>query len=123
MALVTATEVKEILDTDLTDTIIDAFILAADSTVDEVLGNDTTLSAALKKEIERWLCAHFIAATREQQLQKGGAGGASVTYQGVTGKGLESTFYGQQVMMMDTTGKMRSLTGRLASLKAITSFA
>jgi len=121
-ALVTPTEVKQIIDTDLADDIINAFILAADSVVVEVLGTDTTLTAARKKVIERWLTAHLVATTREPQMIKGGAGGASVTYQGITGKGLESTFYGQQCMLLDTTGKMRGLTGKVASMKAVASF-
>jgi len=118
----TATEVKQILDTDLSDTIVDAYILGASAVVDEVLGSDTTISSTLKEEIERWLAAHMIAATREQQASEEGAGGAKIKYQGVTGKGLEATMYGQQVLAMDTTGKMRKLSGRAASITAVTSF-
>lgn len=123
--LVTVAEVQEIIDTTLTEPSITAYISAADSVVQAVLGTDTTLTANHKKEIEQWLAAHLIASTQEPQISKAEAGGASVTYQGVTGKGLESTLYGQQVLIMDTTGKMRQIEvgGKFASLSAITSFA
>jgi len=123
MARATASEVKNIIETDLSDTVIDVYISSASEVVTNVLGSDTTLSDTLKKNIEMWLTAHLIASTREQQIQKAGAGGASVTYQGVTGKGLEATLYGQQVLAMDTTGKMAAtMMKQTASLSAITSF-
>jgi len=119
---VTAAEVKQIIDTDLADEVVDAFILGANHTVTEVLGDDTNLSDGHKKEIERWLAAHLIAATREQQIQKAGAGGANVTYQGQTGMGLEATLYGQQCIRLDTTGKLAALGAKRAKITAITSF-
>ena len=120
---VTAYEVKQIIDTDLADSVVEAFILGANYTVTEVLGDDTDLADGHKKEIERWLSAHLLASTREQQIQKAGAGGASVTYQGQTGNGLGATLYGQQVLALDTTGKMAAtLSKRRISLAAVTSF-
>ena len=120
---VTAAEVKQIIDTDLVDSVVDAFILGANYTVTEVLGSDTTIVEGHKKEIERWLAAHLIAATREQQIQKAGAGGADITYQGKTTMGLNATLYGQQVLALDTTGKMMAaLSKQSVSLTAVTSF-
>ena len=120
---VTAAEVKMIIDTDLTDLVVDAFILGANVTVTEVLGSDTSITDAHKKEIERWLAAHLLAATREQQTQKAGAAGASITYQGQTGMGLNSTLYGQQVLALDTTGKMAgAMSKQRASISAVESF-
>jgi len=130
MTLVSPAEVKQIIDTDLSDDIVNTFIESADALVSEVLGDDDTITDDHRKSIELWLSAHFIAATREQQIQKAGAGGADVVYQGVTGKGLESTYYGQQVLILDTTGKIAEIIrkniisgkGGNAFLKAITSF-
>ena len=123
MARTTASEVKKIIDTDLDTSVVDVYISSASEVVTNVLGSDTSLSDTLKKNIEMWLAAHLIASTREQQIQKAGAGGANVTYQGVTGKGLEATLYGQQVLAMDTTGKMAAtIAKQKASLIAITSF-
>lgn len=122
MARTTADEVKQIIDTDLSDTIIEGYISGATEVVTYVLGSDTTMSVELKTEIERWLTAHMIASTREQQLSEAKAGPASAKFQGKTGMGLDATLYGQQVKAMDTTGKFATLGGKRASIKAITSF-
>jgi len=118
----TATKVKQILDTDLDDTIVEAYIAGASYTLDEVYEGDTELSDDLLAEIERWFAAHMIAATRERQATKEGAGGASITYQGVTGEGLKSTLYGQQVLSMDPTGKIAALGRKRATMYAVPSF-
>jgi hypothetical protein len=119
-----AEKVKQIIDTDLSDDIIDAYILAANYTITEVLGSDTELSSDHKTELERWLTAHLISATRERQAKEEGAGGAYIKYEGITGEGLKATMYGQQVLAMDTTGKLAVYTGakKAASIYAVTSF-
>ena len=122
MARTTATEVKQILDTDLADPIVDAYIVGANALVTEVIGNNTSLSDTLKEEIERWLTAHMIAATRERQLVSGEAGGAKAVYMGKTEMGLNSTLYGQQVMVLDASGSFAALGGKSATILAITSF-
>jgi hypothetical protein len=122
MARTTAVDVKQIIDTDLEDSIVEGYISAATSTVDEVLGADPSLSGDLKTEIERWFTAHLIASTREQQLSEAKAGPASAKFQGKTGMGLDATLYGQQVKAMDTTGKFAALSGKRASMTAVTSF-
>lgn len=121
-ARTTADKIKEILDTSLTDTQINGFIAGATALVDEVLGDVTSISDTLKAEIERWLTAHMIASTREQQLQSAKAGSTGATYQGQTGKGLESTFYGQTAMRLDASGKLAALGKASVSITAITSF-
>jgi len=122
MARTTATAVKQIIDTDLTDTEIEAFIAGATEVVTEIVGSDTSLSSDLKTEIERWLTAHMIASTREQQLSKAKAGPAEATFQGKTGLGLDGTMYGQTVKVLDTTGKFAALGGKGASMTAVRSF-
>lgn len=120
---VTATEVKDIIDTSLSDTVVDTFIGAANLTVTEYIGDDTSLSNDQKKEIERWFTAHLIACTRQQQAQAERIGDAQITYQGQTGKGLDATFYGQQVKILDTSGKMAQRIGKKAvQIHAVTSF-
>lgn len=122
MARVGPNDIKAILDTDLTDSQIEAFIFGATEFVDKIL-TGSGLNTVLLKEIERFLTAHLIAATREQQPIKEGAGGASITYQGVTGEGLKSTFYGQHVLLLDTTNKIYNNTmRRSASITAVESF-
>lgn len=119
----TALEVKQILDTDLSDNIVKAFINTANIIVSDVLGSDTTLSANQLKEIEKWLTAHILSATREREAQKEEVGDGNVTYSGKTGMGLQATMYGQQVLMLDTTGKLAQELGKKsATMTAITSF-
>lgn len=117
----TATEVKIILETTLSDAVVTAFIDAANRVVSDHLGANTNISTAQKTDIEKWLAAHMIASTREQQAQAEAAGDAKITYQGETGKGLESTHYGQMVMMLDTTGTLaNAIGGKTVSILAIT---
>ena len=123
MARVKVSEVKEIIPTDLDDLIIVPFVTAANLTVTKLLGNSTVLSSAQLKEIERWLTAHLIACTRERQAKSESAKDAKIEYQGVTGEGLMSTFYGQTCMVLDTSGVLKSKMGkRVVTLTAVTSF-
>lgn len=124
MARVTSTEVTQIISTDLADSIVDSYITGANAIVTEVLGDDTTITSTLKKEIERWLTAHLLASTRERMATKEEAKDVGVTYTGKYGMGLNSTAYGQTVLAMDATGKMaKYMSGaRRASIYAITSF-
>ncbi len=120
MARTTATAVKKIISTDLSDPIVeDGFIASATELVTNALGDDTTLSDDLKEEIEKWVTAHLLASTREQQIQSGEAKGSKVVYQGKTGIGFESTFYGQMALRLDTTGKLASLGRKQVTFAAI----
>ena len=124
MARTTAEEVKKILDqaASITDTNAEAFIDDANNLVTEILGDDASLTTALKTTIEKWLAAHMIASTVEPMIAKGKGGPAEVTYTGKWGKGLESTSYGQMVMTLDTTGKLRAtMSGKAASVFAVES--
>lgn len=107
---VTSSEVKEIIDTDIAD--VTVFITPANLIVTAKLANNGLAETHLK-EIERWLAAHFVA-TKDQRIQSTGIGSTSVSYQGQTGLGLDSTFYGQQVKVLDTTGELN----RLGKIKA-----
>jgi len=121
VARVTATEVKLIISTTLSDAVVDVFINAANLTVTELVGSSTELSSDQLKEIERWLTAHLLASTREQQPQSESVGGASISYQGQTAIGLDATFYGQQVKLLDATGTLaRNLGKKRAAIEAVT---
>ena len=117
--MVTPDEVKKILDTGLDNSEIEAYISGATELVSATLGSGVT---DLKKEIVRWLTAHMIASTREQQLSEAGAGSARAKFQGETGLGLDSTHYGQQVKILDTSGKLAMASGKGAEIFAIRSF-
>lgn len=113
---VSAEDVKEILDTDLSNTVIGAFINAANITVTKLLGSKTALSEEQRIEIERWLSAHLIACTKDHQAKSEAAGDASVTYQGQTEMALDSTHYGQMVKFLDTTGTLAAKDKKQAAM-------
>ena len=114
----TAAEVKKILETSLsdgteseTDNDLLGFLTSANAFVTAHLGSvSPELPDSLLSEIEKWIAAHLIASTREQQLSKAGAGeGVEATFQGRTGMGLASTFYGQNAVSLDTSGVLANL--------------
>lgn len=114
----TGVEVKEIIDTTLTEVQVAPFITAANLTVTDILGASTVLSADQKKEIERWLAAHFVAV-RDPRISAEKTADAGATYQGKTEMGLDSTFYGQQAKMLDTTGALANIGKRKASMSVL----
>ena len=110
------------MNTSLSDSVIDAFIKPANLTISELLG-DSGLSADQLSEVERWFTAHLIACTRTLQPKSEGVLDATITYQGRTDMGLDSTFYGQQCKLLDTTGTLAAKLGRRsATIFAIPSF-
>jgi len=112
---VTHEEVLEIIDTDIEDTT--PFITIANLLVTAKLSGESLEDAHLK-EIERWLAAHFVAIRDPRALSEG-IGDARVTYTFESGKGLEATPYGQQVLTLDTTGKMKQLGKTPVSMTAM----
>jgi hypothetical protein len=107
-------EVKEIIDTSLTDSQINAFINSAHYLIQANLLNKG-LSANILTQIELWLSAHFLAIRDQRVESEGVAGEWQARYQGKTGMGFSATTYGQQALLLDTTGTLAS-----AGLKAIT---
>ncbi len=67
MARITEAEVKEVIDTSITGSLV-AFIAAASSMVEDELGGKG-LSATRLKEIERYLSAHFVSVRDTSQGQ------------------------------------------------------
>ena len=109
MARVTATEVKEIISTNVSDSDVGACIAAATLIIDNNLANQD-MGASLLKEIERWLAAHLLAMSRDPRERNIRVGEAEVRFQSDDfGKGLEATTYGQVVLSMDTSGKLKNL--------------
>lgn len=100
---VTDTEVRAIIEIDATLD-IDAFILAANLMV-TALCTDTSLLATQLKEIERWLSAHLVAVREPRALSKK-AGPFTEAYMSKVALGLDVTHYGQQAMLMDTSGAL-----------------
>jgi hypothetical protein len=117
MARVTTDEVKEIFKTSLTN--LSAFITAANLVVENNLAS-SGYSDETKKEIERWLAAHF-ASVRSPTLRSSSLGDASEAYsRGKLGIGLSFTEFGQQVRMLDHKGILSRLGQPVARLRVMT---
>jgi len=106
---VTANEVKEIITTTVSTSDIGACIIAADIIVDTYLSGVSGMSNDLLKEIERWLSAHLLAIGKQPQELSVRVGEGEFRRTGSFGKGLESTTYGQMVMTLDSSGKLKNL--------------
>lgn len=119
MARVSSAEVKELIAT--TETIT-AQINAANVLVTEVLGGDTTMTTDHLKEIERWVAAHFVACSIDRQGLEEDIGKTKIKYVGFAdrdARGINLTSFGQQAMMLDTTGRLANLGKRKARMDTI----
>jgi len=109
--MTTADDVKVIIDTSLTDPVIEGYIAGADVFLLDALSSSMP-EDDLFNEIERWVVAHMIATTKERAAKKEEAGGAKIEYSGTFGAGFESTSYGQMAMMLDGSGALAVLNGK-----------
>jgi hypothetical protein len=108
MARTSGAEVKQIFETDLTNTEVEYFLTAANLLVDQyvsISASFAALGSSLLTEIERYLCAH-IASSWDQRLTEQSFGDSKVKFQVVLGEGLKSTQYGQMVLILDTSGTL-----------------
>ena len=108
---VDAADVKAIIDTDLSDSDVGVFITTANNIVTARL-SEAGLSDETLVEIERWLSAHLVAI-RSPLLKKQEIMDAVDEYQyGKLGMGLQFTAYGQQVLLLDTSGILSTMGGK-----------
>lgn len=108
---VTAAEVKEIIDTDLTATQVESFIPGANLIVTNMCGY--AYDADVLKELERWLAAHLVSIrdpTKSAFIsQKADTVEQKYQLTAASPVGLATTRYGQQVLILDYLGKMADL--------------
>lgn len=104
---ITVNDLVEIFDTILTESQLSAFINSAHYVIQANL-TSSGLSNDVLTEIHKYLAAHF-ASLRDQRLESERVADVSYKYQGKTDMGLESTFYGQTALMLDTSGKLANL--------------
>lgn len=112
-----ADAVGEIIDTDLTDAQINAFLNMAyylsrpvSNQLDGCGGSDAEC------EIIKLLAAHLITI-RERQVKRESIGGEwTVEYFGQVGLGLEASLYGQQALAMDCSGELAKAGMKRASI-------
>lgn len=106
---VTEDEVRAIVETE-EDLSLYPFIESANAITDYVSSKDSNsvLTTALLKEIEKCLAAHFYSR-RDLPYQQKKTGEASATFQGKTGMGFDSTFWGQDAKRLDVSGCLARL--------------
>jgi len=112
------TAVKEIMTTSLTATALAPFCIIANQIVTEKLTgvHDTPRL----QEIARWMAAHFASQAKVKQVKQKKVGDASTMYSGVDlGKALGGSSYGQQVLLLDTSGILASLGKRKAHFELV----
>lgn len=108
-ARVEGADVKEILQTKLTASVLTPFITLANQLVNRHLKGEASLTEDELKEIERWLAAHLVAIRTPPTESESTGGQVTLKFQGKSGMGLKATTYGQQVIAMDPTGKLANL--------------
>lgn len=119
MALVGPDDVRDLIETALTDDQITAFIESAHSIIETRLQvSSCDMSEAELTKVELWLSAHFVAM-RERQLSSTKLGDASDSFMGQAGMGLDFTQYGQTAKLMDRCGILANLGKARASLDLV----
>lgn len=106
----TVEKVRDIIETELTDPVVQSFIDGADTWMGPLYEN-VTITETLFTEIQRWLTAHMIAFSRERMAISEEAGGAKIVYSGQYGVGLLGTSYGQMAVSLDNTGTLADVAG------------
>ena len=121
MARVTSAEVKYIIDTDIDSDSMDFWINTANTIISEAIDGSTLVDTAQAKKMEQLLVAHFIASIYERQADSRSIGPLSESFAKL-GKHLESTNYGQALLVLDPTGKLANRGKKKAFIRAVTSF-
>ena len=117
MARVVAADITAIMDIDASITDLTPFITMGNLFVDSALSGEG-LSEALLTEIEKNVVAHLICARdpRAAEERAGQGGDISVKYMGKWGEGLKATPYGQNALLLDSTGKLARRGMKKASI-------
>lgn len=116
-------DVKAIMDNCTTaNATITVFITSANALINKVFVNDATMSEDMLTEVEKWLAAHLIASTVFRTTSEEKLGDASLKYTGEWGKKLESTPYGQMVLLLDASGLLANAGKMAASIYAVNEF-
>ena len=112
MAYTTEAAVLEILNlgTSAVDADVTPFLNTAHLIVEEQLAT-SDLTVARLTEIELWLAAHF-CSIKNRITSDEKAGSVSESYQYCVDVGFSVTIYGQQAMMLDTTGTLAAMNQR-----------
>lgn len=99
MARTNAADVKNAIDTSLTDAQVSAFIDDASVVVDDIASADATITSAKLTLIEKYLAAHFVTL-RDPRLTKAALADVQESYQ----RDAEMTEYLKAAIALDPTG-------------------
>jgi hypothetical protein len=110
MSRTTAAAVQAIIQTKSSISLT-PFIEAANALVTECCTSTDYTVADLEK-IERWLSAHLYT-NRDPRRSQDKVDVIGATYQGQTGLGFDSSFYGQTAMRLDYKGGLAALNERI----------
>ena len=119
-ARVTAPDITAIMDIDDSITDLTPFITMGNVFVNDALSGQG-LSETLLTEIEKNVVAHLICSRdpRAAEERAGGGGEVQVKYMGTWGEGLKSTPYGQNALLLDSTGRLATRGRRRATIGMI----
>lgn len=105
MARTSESEVKDILDTNLDNTSLSAWIEVANELVDDIAAADSSLTTSRLTKLEKLAAAH-LASSQDQRFESASSESRSVQYQGETGMGFKGTKHGQAALALDPTGTL-----------------
>ena len=115
---VTAAEVKAIMPgVVILDATADLYIAAGSLLIDSAFGSTNVDDIVI--QIEKWFIAHMIATTQNRMAIEEKVGDAMVKYHDWKGEGLNSTPYGQMVLLLDRLGLLGK---RAATIYAVKNF-
>ncbi len=120
-ARVSSAEVKEVIQTDLTD--LTPFIRGANQIISDRLSGQN-LSEDTLKEVERWLAAHLLASTNRDNsthnIKESKTGDAWEKYtENTSSTGIGSTPYGEMAKMLDPSNLLSVAGKRTARITTI----
>lgn len=109
--------VKNIITTNKTVAEVENYIRTANIIVTDELSGEG-YSAARMKEIEAYYAAHLVACD-DPAIAEEAIDDTKTRYHGKSGMGLDFTPYGQQVKILDSSGKLVNLGKRAAKIEAL----
>lgn len=115
---VTARDVCLVYDTSLKEAEVNAMIATAETLIVTHIDplSDPKVTTTVRDSIKTWLAAHFCAIS-DPQVKEESADGIRTVFHGKADLGLDATLYGQQVQMLDPTGKLSNLKDGVKRLR------
>ncbi len=116
---VSVEEVKRIISTTIEDSSVYEHTVVASRLVDDLL-TGKGMSAGRLRDIELYFSAHLVAVRDQEagQVVSRDVGGTAAEYGGDLGQALSFTRYGQQAMVLDTSGTLSTVGKVRAQFRA-----